>query len=564
MLQMASFLTVHSDFSVIGSYTYKFIERTLSILGDKNEHYKVKVEACKFLGVLGQHLVKHKDQFVGLEQDIVLGALEELTVHRVLMVQTAAKKTLQIWRRLEVDFEEQGQKKMEMMDDDLDEDELIMKKAGGANLNNLAQRIDHQDMQDSLEMGSLNRLNSIQRGINCYVRNNLVDKTYLKQKAHNFVKKRSGIGGGYVSEVDKSQRQKIRRGKGEKQSFNLIRQKLKNQILNDEIEFQGHKIVEKSRSNQENDEIAEEVEEDYQDEDIEAESRNNHQSISKSSQGHRQEEEVYDQDQEGQKEVQHEEDQREFQDSQQGQRQNGIEEKINSSKSNQRHSMSRNNQPSKSNKSSIKNDRIQRQKPQNSQRGHPTSQKSQHSNNRQQKSSSQNQRMSQQGESLHDQDAESYEEENEVNNQNPQDHRRENNRGGDEEQEVDEEDQTQKLRLNGTSEPKNQFRVQKVRPTKSRPSPQNDDSHSNNQSIKSINNQSRASNANSNRSSFVRAVDPLKNQSNCTIKVSKNFNAGKQKIKPNINRPQPEEQGRLNFQQFYKQHSQDVSPQNSV
>jgi hypothetical protein len=45
---------------------------------------------------------------------------------------------------------------------------------------------------------AFNNQNSIQRGINAYKKNNIVSKTYLKQKALNYQKKRSGTGGGFI------------------------------------------------------------------------------------------------------------------------------------------------------------------------------------------------------------------------------------------------------------------------------------------------------------------------------------------------------------------------------
>lgn len=84
----------------------------------------------------------------------------------------------------------------------------------------------------SSDPSSRNNQNSIQRGIDAYRKNNIARKTYLKQKAHNYQKKRSGTGGGFIKKIDNYSKLHA------KKSYNTIREKLRQQVLQDKIDFQ--------------------------------------------------------------------------------------------------------------------------------------------------------------------------------------------------------------------------------------------------------------------------------------------------------------------------------------
>jgi hypothetical protein len=83
----------------------------------------------------------------------------------------------------------------------------------------------------SSDPSSRNNQNSIQRGISAYRKNNIISKTYLKQKAHNYQKKRSGTGGGFIKKIDNYSKLHA------KKSYNTIREKLRQQVLQDKIDF---------------------------------------------------------------------------------------------------------------------------------------------------------------------------------------------------------------------------------------------------------------------------------------------------------------------------------------
>lgn len=77
--------------------------------------------------------------------------------------------------------------------------------------------LEQEDKDDVSGFGAGHQ-NSIQRGIDVYRKNNIVSKTYLKQKAHNFQKKRSGTGGGFVKQIDNFSQVHA------KKSYNTIRE----------------------------------------------------------------------------------------------------------------------------------------------------------------------------------------------------------------------------------------------------------------------------------------------------------------------------------------------------
>lgn len=93
------------------------------------------------------------------------------------------------------------------------------------------QELQQVDKDESSALGG-GYQNSIQRGIDVYRKNNIVSKTYLKQKAHNYQKKRSGTGGGFVKQIDNFSQVHAKR------SYNTIREQLKQQVLQDKIDFQ--------------------------------------------------------------------------------------------------------------------------------------------------------------------------------------------------------------------------------------------------------------------------------------------------------------------------------------
>lgn len=70
--------------------------------------------------------------------------------------------------------------------------------------------------------------------------NEIKDKTYLKEQAHDFVKKRSGTGGGFIKEIDKKSK-----GKNPRVCYEKQRERFKEQVMNDRIMFQKNEAPKK-------------------------------------------------------------------------------------------------------------------------------------------------------------------------------------------------------------------------------------------------------------------------------------------------------------------------------
>ena len=253
LLKIISFLTVHSSFDIISCYIYKCFEKIVVMLDEKEADHHVKVEICKFLSIIGQKLIDHKKTFIGLSTEYVIKRIAGLTTDRVVKVQMSARESLRIWKKLERQYEDIEKMKMRVKFDVRDPDRLVELNMKGAN----DQPSDEEpaalasprsgrrargesgqpagrkerNADDSLEAKTFSsKQNSIARGVDVFKSNNLVEKTYLKQRAHNFQKKRTGTGGGFISEIDRQDGKK-------KSSFNEMREKFKQQIMQDKMSF---------------------------------------------------------------------------------------------------------------------------------------------------------------------------------------------------------------------------------------------------------------------------------------------------------------------------------------
>ncbi len=254
LLKIISFLTVHSSFDIISCYIYKCFEKIVVMLDEREADHHVKVEICKFLSIIGQKLIDHKKTFIGLSTDFVIKRITALTTDRVVKVQMSARESLRIWKKLERQYEEIEKLKMRVKFDVRDPDRLVELNMKGASdqLSDDApalgspqsrrardepaagQPLGRKDRNadDSLEAKTYSsKQNSIARGVDVFKSNNLVEKTYLKQRAHNFQKKRTGTGGGFISSIDKQDPNK------KKASFNEMREKFKQQIMQDKMSF---------------------------------------------------------------------------------------------------------------------------------------------------------------------------------------------------------------------------------------------------------------------------------------------------------------------------------------
>ena len=176
----------------------------------------------------------------------------------------AAKSALKRWQKLHVRIQNLDKDSMDLLDpNDLkNKDSLILQKIKKSNPKIINDNLDS-------DKGTFSKMNSIQRGIDCFIENNLVEKTFHKQNAHNYIKKRSGIGGGFVKHIDNY---KAHAGKP---TFNVIREQLKSRILKGNITVRedGSVHVEGEDSDSDNEkfeksEIQEESdEEDYENQD---------------------------------------------------------------------------------------------------------------------------------------------------------------------------------------------------------------------------------------------------------------------------------------------------------
>ena len=243
------------------------------MLDEKDADHSVKLEICKFMAVMGQRLTDHKQSFIGLSPDFVIKRIQALTTDRVVKVQMAAREALRVWKKLEQALEKVERMKMRVKFDVKDPERLIelkmqqgsgdgtsraegedsmaeasprkfMKSRGDIkppvergrqqkkSLSPVAQGRDRRNVDDSLEVKTqTSNQNSIARGAEVFKSNNLVEKTYLKQRAHNFQKKRTGSGGGFISEFDEKERNR------KKSSFNQMREKFRDQVMHDKQNY---------------------------------------------------------------------------------------------------------------------------------------------------------------------------------------------------------------------------------------------------------------------------------------------------------------------------------------
>lgn len=278
-LKIISFLTVHSSFDLVSCYIYKCFEKIVVMLDDRStsSDHHLKVEICKFLSVMGQKLIEHRKTFIGLNTEFVIKRIVKLTTDRIVKVQMSARETLRIWKQMEKQYEEIDKQKTRVKFDIKDpqrllqmnlEDSLLNSQEGSLRqglpeINSRLNRggeeapkapemtksqprirpqpqvqprrsmVQNKPHDDSLEMKTFSsNQNSIARGQEVFKSNNLVEKTYLKQRAHNFQRKRTGTGGGFISEYDKKSKSR------NKTSFNEMRKEFKQQVLRDRMQFQ--------------------------------------------------------------------------------------------------------------------------------------------------------------------------------------------------------------------------------------------------------------------------------------------------------------------------------------
>lgn len=232
---------------------------------DQSDHL-TKIEICKFLEVIGHKLLKHATNYIGLNSEFLIKRIQDLTKDRVSKVQMSARETLRIWKKVEKVYQEAEKNKTRVKFDVRDPEKLIemnlsdargqanltrgMSPPGGSHNRNLDQEHGRKNVKgirdDSLEVRKPNgpdagdkdsyssKSNSIARGAAVFKSNNLVEKTHLKQRAHNFQKKRTGTGGGFITHYDPS---RSRSHSKKKTCFNDVREQFKEQIMNDKLNF---------------------------------------------------------------------------------------------------------------------------------------------------------------------------------------------------------------------------------------------------------------------------------------------------------------------------------------
>jgi hypothetical protein len=268
LLKIIAYLTVHSNFEMVSCYIYRCFEKIVCMLDEKEADHLVKVEICKFLAVLGQKLIDYRKTFIGLSTDFVIKRIVNLTTDRIARVQMSAREALRIWKRLETQYEEMERMKMRVKFDVKDPERVVamnLQDGDDSRRENLpplgpngskkspsfkqpappVRRERGEGSVDSLEgkrtMSS--KQNSIARGAEVFKSNNIVEKTYLKQRAHNFQKKRTGTGGGFLTEYDKKGK------KRSKSTFNEMREKFKQQIMHDKMSFTRKNLRDKYQNN---------------------------------------------------------------------------------------------------------------------------------------------------------------------------------------------------------------------------------------------------------------------------------------------------------------------------
>lgn len=243
------------------------------MLDENDVDHTVKLEVCKFLAIIGQRLYEHRQSFIGLSPDFVIRKIQSLTTDRVVKVQMAAREALRVWKKLEQALEEIERMKMRVRFDVKDPDQLIDMKlnqvenpsprdgedsfagdqskpqvkfppryAGNKPIDRsraakkssspMANARKERNADDSLEAKSHStNQNSIARGAEVFKSNNLVEKTHLKHRAHNFQKKRTGTGGGFITEFDEQEKNR------KKSSFNQMREQFRSQVMQDRLNY---------------------------------------------------------------------------------------------------------------------------------------------------------------------------------------------------------------------------------------------------------------------------------------------------------------------------------------
>lgn len=257
---------MHSNFDLVSIYLPKCYEKVVILLDtpDQSDHL-TKIEICKFLEVIGHKLLKHATNYIGLNSEFLIKRIQDLTKDRIGKVQMSARETLRIWKKVEKVYQELERHKTRVKFDVRDPEKLIemnlrsneqmdfsrgISPPGGSPSKvgdrNGAQKPKKGGRDDSLEMRKppgqqadekdsySSKTNSIARGAEVFRSNNLVEKTHLKQRAHNFQKKRTGTGGGFITHFDPSKS----RSKSKKNTcFNDVREQFKEQIMNDRLNF---------------------------------------------------------------------------------------------------------------------------------------------------------------------------------------------------------------------------------------------------------------------------------------------------------------------------------------
>jgi hypothetical protein len=197
---------------------------------------------------MGQRLIQYKKSFIGLSTDFVIKRISALTADRISKVQMSAREALRIWKKLQKQYDDIEKKKMRVKFQVHDNDKLVQMNMDDSLEDNPGEPQPEQPSKqladDSLEERTFSsKQNSIARGADVFKSNNLVEKTHLKQRAHNFVKKRTGTGGGFITEFD--QKEKDRK----KSSFNVMRENFKSQVYQDKMNYSRKRNRNKYESN---------------------------------------------------------------------------------------------------------------------------------------------------------------------------------------------------------------------------------------------------------------------------------------------------------------------------
>ena len=308
LLKTVCFLIEHSNFESASTYVYKCFEKIVVMLDEKEADHHEKTEICKFMQMIGRRLIEHKESFIGLNTEFIIKRLQGLTTDRISKVQLAAREALKEWKELEKQFDEVEKMKMRVKFDMKDPDQLIemnlKQSSNPARIRQMDQDNsydqgqqsqpysrppintqarpqspnrgpsreaeyrkntnpyqDRAPREDSLEARTeSSKQNSIARGAEVFKSNNLVEKTFLKQRAHNFQKKRTGTGGGFIQQYDKKD------GTRKKTSFNDLRDKFKKQVMHDRMNYGRDNIQSKQKYQNYYDAGQDDADEDIEDE----------------------------------------------------------------------------------------------------------------------------------------------------------------------------------------------------------------------------------------------------------------------------------------------------------